>query len=158
MNEASEFPPALLDWSAFVRIGLAHTRPDTGRRLDRQTCSGFEEAVRQDRLHASPPFRMEALHSARAATDFTLLSSRLDGLRQAAADSDTWLIAERSQRQLAEDPAVSHRISVVDLMLATIASQHGLGVLHYDSDYDLLAEHTSLEFESVWIAPAGSVD
>ncbi|HEV7769809.1 MAG TPA: hypothetical protein VGO66_04005 [Solirubrobacterales bacterium] len=101
---------------------------------------------------------MEALHSARATTDFALLSNRLDALHQAEGDSDTWLIAERSQRELAEDPAVSHRISVVDLLLATIASQHGLGVLHYDGDYDLLAAHTSLEFESFWIAPAGSVD
>lgn len=158
MTGASGFPPALLDWSAFVRIGLAHTRPDTGRRLNRQACSRFEVAVRGDRLHASPPFRMEALHSARATTDFALLSNRLDALHQAEGDSDTWLIAERSQRELAEDPAVSHRISVVDLLLATIASQHGLGVLHYDGDYDLLAAHTSLEFESFWIAPAGSVD
>ena len=50
-----------------------------------------------------------------------------------------------AQRELAENPAVSHRISSPDLLLASIASQHGLGVLHYDSDYDLLAEHTSLD-------------
>ena len=85
-------------------------------------------------------------------------AEELDGFAQARADESTWLIAERSQRELAEDPAVSHRITMPDLLLASIASQHGFGVLHYDGDYDLLAEHTSLEFESVWIAPPGSVD
>lgn len=86
------------------------------------------------------------------------MSARLDNFATAEGDANTWLLAERSQRELARDPAVSHRIGMPDLLLASIASQHGLGVLHYDGDYDLLAEHTSLEFESVWIAPAGSVD
>jgi hypothetical protein len=31
------------------------------------------------------------------------------------------------------------------------------GVLHYDRDYDLIAEHTSLSFESVCLAPAGTL-
>jgi hypothetical protein len=29
--------------------------------------------------------------------------------------------------------------------------------VHYDGDYDILAEHTSLIFESVWLAPPGSL-
>ncbi len=45
-----------------------------------------------------------------------------------------------------------------DFLTAAIVAQHELGVLHYDSDYDLIADHTSLEFESVWIAPPGSAD
>jgi hypothetical protein len=32
-----------------------------------------------------------------------------------------------------------------------------LEVLHYDGDYDILAEYTSLIFESVWLAPPGSL-
>jgi hypothetical protein len=30
-------------------------------------------------------------------------------------------------------------------------------VLHYDGDYDILAEHTSLVFESEWLAPPGTL-
>jgi hypothetical protein len=149
---------AALDWSAFARVMLAHTQPDSGRRLSPRTLAAFNEAVRVDRLHASPPFRFEALHSAQAGAEFASISEELDNFAQAMGDANTWLIAERTQRELGENPAVSHRISFPDLLLASIASQHGLGVLHYDGDYDLLAEHTSLEFESVWIAPAGSVD
>jgi predicted nucleic acid-binding protein len=158
MTPASALPAALVDWSAYVRVTLAHRRPDTGRRLEPAILGLFLEAVRNDSIYASAPFRIEALRSAQSAAEFALLSGYLDSLRQTKGDADTWTLAERTQRELAENPAVSHRVSFPDLLLASIASQHSLGVLHYDSDYDLLASHTSLEFESAWIAPAGSVD
>jgi hypothetical protein len=31
-------------------------------------------------------------------------------------------------------------------------------VLHYDRDYDTIAQHSSLSFPSVWVAPRGSID
>ncbi len=137
---------------------LGHARPDSGRRLDRQALLELDDAIRTGQLHATPPFRIETLYTAQTTSEFAAMEARLDSFAQADADANTWLIAERTQRELAEDPAVSHRISMPDLLLASIASQNELGVLHYDADYDLLAEHTSLEFESVWIAPPGSID
>jgi len=63
--------------------------------------------------------------------------------------------ALRAQRQLA---AVGHhRLAPVDVMIAACAHSVGAGVLHYDRDYDLIAEHTNLVFESVWLAPAGTL-
>jgi len=41
--------------------------------------------------------------------------------------------------------------------LAACAHEAGAGVLHYDRDYDVIAEHTSLGFESIWLAPAGTL-
>jgi len=40
-----------------------------------------------------------------------------------------------------------------------MAEQHRAegGVLHYDRDYDLIAEHTRLNFESVWVADPGTL-
>ena len=43
------------------------------------------------------------------------------------------------------------------MLVAAIADRHGLGILHYDHDYDLIAERTDLEFESVWLAPRGTL-
>jgi predicted nucleic acid-binding protein len=43
-------------------------------------------------------------------------------------------------------------------MLAACAHHSGHGVLHYDRDYDVIADQTSLEFESEWVAPAGTLD
>lgn len=158
MIAGSGFPPVLIDWSAYARITLTRDRPDSGRRLGRAEVDAFQDALLGDRVYVSPPFRVEALYSARAQADFLLLADYLEGLRQADGNAETWLIAERTQSELGHAPGVSHRVSLSDLLLASIASQHGLGVLHYDGDFDLLAEHTSLEFESVWIAPVGSVD
>ena len=60
-----------------------------------------------------------------------------------------------AQGQLAR--AGHHRIPPVDLIIAAIADRHDLGVLHYDSDYDILRSRTDLRFESVWLAPRGSL-
>lgn len=63
--------------------------------------------------------------------------------------------AIRAQEQLAR--IGQHRLPPVDLLTAALAEAHGLGVLHYDSDYDLIAERTDLRFESRWLAPQGSI-
>ena len=44
---------------------------------------------------------------------------------------------------------------IADLLIATAAEAAGLVVLHYDHDYDLIAEVTGQRTE--WIVPAGSV-
>ncbi|PZF82846.1 PIN domain-containing protein [Jiangella anatolica] len=60
-----------------------------------------------------------------------------------------------TQRRMA---AVSrHRgLSLADLVVAACAAAHDAVVVHYDSDYDLIAEVTGQPVE--WIVPAGSVD
>ena len=40
-------------------------------------------------------------------------------------------------------------------MIAACAHVAGMGVLHYDRDYDVLAEYTSLSFDSEWLAIPG---
>jgi hypothetical protein len=44
-----------------------------------------------------------------------------------------------------------------DLPIAACAHTNGAGVLHYDHDYDVLAELTSLVFDSQWLALAGTL-
>ena len=50
-----------------------------------------------------------------------------------------------------------HRIPPVDLLIAALADSNGLGVLHYDSDYDLLAQKTDLSYQSLWLAERGTL-
>jgi hypothetical protein len=45
----------------------------------------------------------------------------------------------------------------MDVMIAAWAHSAEAGVLHHGSDYDILAERTGLTFESVWLAPPGSL-
>lgn len=56
------------------------------------------------------------------------------------------LLAERSQRRGAK---------IADLLIAAAAENAGLVVLHYDHDFDLIAEVTGQQTE--WIVPAGTV-
>ena len=70
-------------------------------------------------------------------------------------DHDVEQRALDAQRQLAR--VGHHRLPPVDLLVAAVADRHGLGVLHYDGDYDVLAEKTDLTFDSVWLAPRGSL-
>lgn len=61
-----------------------------------------------------------------------------------------------AQRELAARG--HHRLALIDVMIAACAHEADAGVLHYDRNYDLIAEHTSLSFESVWFAPVGPCD
>ncbi len=45
--------------------------------------------------------------------------------------------------------------AIMGALVAAAAAERGFGVLHYDHDFDRLAE--VLAFASQWVAPAGSV-
>jgi predicted nucleic acid-binding protein len=47
-----------------------------------------------------------------------------------------------------------HRTPIPDLMLAAVAHAHNAVVLHYDSDYERIAEVTGQPHE--WIVPRGN--
>lgn len=83
------------------------------------------------------------------------MMARFDMLPRIAMDSEVERTALRAQRELAE--IGHHRLAPMDVMIAACAHKAEAGVLHYDSDYDLLAEHTSLLFESEWLAAQGTL-
>jgi predicted nucleic acid-binding protein len=115
-------------------------------------------ALANDQLYAGSPFLLEALYSARDGKDYQALDFELGaGLTLVEADADTFRQALYAQRTLAEKAAFSHRVKPVDLLLAALAHQRGLGVLHYDVDYDRIAAGSGLQFESRWVAPRGSL-
>jgi predicted nucleic acid-binding protein len=139
----------LLDNSAWARVGLS--------RLPAADRDRFEHGVRADELVVCPPFALEALYSARGPQDYRQLAAELSGFREVPANQRTWQIAAEAQAALAADVAVSHRVKPIDLLLAAVADQHALGILHYDHDYDTIDDHTPLTFRSIWVAPRGSL-
>lgn len=150
--------PLALDWSAYTRVLLGQSHESPTGRLSAARLQRFAQAVTSDELFVCGPFRLEARYSARDAAAFEQIDSELDGFRQIRADVDTWILADQAQQALANSTRVSHRVKLADLLVAACAHQAGVGVLHYDKDYDALASHTALSFDSVWIAPRGSVD
>ncbi len=102
------------------------------------------------------PLLLEMRYSARDAADFVLLAEELEAMPLLALDNTATRRALDAQAQLAADRRVSHRVKPIDLLVAGVADRHGAAVLHYDGDYDLIAKHTDLSFESVWVAKRGS--
>jgi predicted nucleic acid-binding protein len=54
------------------------------------------------------------------------------------------------------EAAKGRAAGVVDLLIAGIAVEHDAVVLHYDSDFDVLAS-VDRRFRARWVVPRGSV-
>jgi len=118
----------------------------------------FEAALAAGELWTCPPALLEMRYSARDGSQFAAIAEELDALEHAPLTSEVATSALTAQAALAEKPGISHRVKPVDLLIAAIAATANVGVLHYDHDYDTIAEHTQLSYPSVWVAPRGSMD
>lgn len=137
----------LLDNSAWARLSNAA--------LSDKRTEEIAVAVEEGRVATSLPFLLEAGYSARSADDHRELIEELLALPFLPLDESIERRAVDAQRQLSR--VGHHRLPPVDLILAAIADRHGLGILHYDGDFDLLRAKTDLQFESVWLAPRGEI-
>jgi predicted nucleic acid-binding protein len=131
------------------------------RALDSRLAGGrretFEQALANGELWTCPPTLLEMRYSARDGEQFATLARQLDALPHASLDAESAAGALSAQAELAKAKGISHRVKPVDLLIAAIASAHGLGVLHYDHDYDTIKQRSSLSYASVWVAPRGSI-
>lgn len=140
---------SLLDTSVWSRLR-------DGRIAGRQA-QRIAARIEAGELATCEPLILEMRCSAREAKDFTMLAEELESLPLLTLDSAAVRRALDAQAQLAADRRVSHRVKPIDLLVAGVADRHGAAVLHYDSDYELIAKHTDLSFQSVWAAKRGSV-
>jgi predicted nucleic acid-binding protein len=113
------------------------------------------EALLGDRMRLSPAVRLEILLSARDGEGFDATQSGLDAVRIAPLNPSVLRTAEAAMRALAHRFAGTHRIPIVDYLVAAAAQEINATVLHYDADYELLAE--VMDFESAWLGPRGSL-
>jgi predicted nucleic acid-binding protein len=137
----------LLDNSAWSRLASP--------RLDQDRAETIGEWMSDLQLATCLPFLLEAGYSARSAAERAEIMSDLTRLPSVAIDRDVERMAMQAQRELAE---IGHqRLAPADVVIAACAHTASMGVLHYDSDYDVLAGRTSLAFESEWLAPPGTL-
>ncbi len=137
----------LLDNSAWARLA--------SDRLDDDRAETVGEWMHDLRLATCLPFLLEAGYSARSGTERAAIMSDLMRLPHVAIDLDVERVAMQAERELAE--IGHHRLAPADVVIAACAHTAGMGVLHYDGDYDLLAERASLAFQSEWLAPPGAL-
>lgn len=137
----------LLDNSAWVRLRSA--------KLPDERADEIARDMEHGRVVTSLPFLLEAGYSARNVEEHHAAWADLRALPHATIDAAVEGQALEAQQRLVR--VGHHRLPPIDVIIAAIAARHGLGVLHYDRDFDLLLEKTQLDFESVWLAPAGSL-
>lgn len=137
----------LLDNSAWARFGHAA--------LEQARVDAIADALERQQIATCMPFLLEAGYSARSGRQHSDLIDELLALPLLHIDERVEQRAIDAQRQLAR--AGHHRLPPVDLILAAVADRHGIGILHYDGDFDVLTAKTDLRFESVWLAPSGSL-
>lgn len=139
--------PVLLDNSAWARLGNAAL--PVARRDE------VADAIEAGQVFVCLPFLLEAGYSARGGEDHGELFTDLLALPWSGIDYGVEQRAVTAQRELAR--AGHHRLPPVDLLIAALADRHGIGVLHYDRDYDVISSMTSLNFPSEWLAEAGVI-
>jgi len=124
-------------------------------RFRRCRAEQIADLIEEGRIGACLPFLLEAGYSARSGTHHSALIDELLGLPQFHIDERVEERVLDIHGQLAR--VGHHRLPPVDVIVAAIADVNQLGILHYDSDYDLLVEKTDLRFASVWLAQRGSL-
>jgi predicted nucleic acid-binding protein len=94
---------------------------------------------------------LELLYSTRGPADYEARWAGLGSLVWLPVDGDVTRTALELQRALARTG--QHRRPIPDLLIAATAVVHGATVLHYDKDFDLIAEATGQPTQ--WIVPRG---
>ena len=97
---------------------------------------------------------LEVGSSAHNAQEFDVLTAQLREFENAAIIPGDFESALFTQRSLADRGHRGRKIP--DLLIAAVAQRHGLTVLHYDHDFDLIAECTGQPTE--WVVGRGEID
>lgn len=101
----------------------------------------------------SPIIDLEVLYSARSPADYEAILAERRSLPSYPVDRTVTDRAIEVQHRLAR--LGRHRVALPDLLIAAVAEVNGLTVIHYDRDYDRIAEVTLQPCE--WVVPPGSI-
>ncbi len=124
------------------------------RLRDSRVRARVEELALARQAHVCGITSLEVGSSARNAPEFDSLIARLRELEQEDVTTGDLDRALLTQRSLADRGHRGRKIP--DLIIAAVAQRRGLTVLHYDRDFDLIAECTGQPTE--WVVPRGEID
>jgi predicted nucleic acid-binding protein len=114
----------------------------------------FEQLLTEGRLALCQMVALEYLNNAQNPQTYEAVHGALRAQRWMDVSTAAMDRAMDVHRQLAARS--QHRnFRLPDLIIAATAEMHGATVLHYDEDYDRIAEITGQPTE--WVAPRGSL-
>jgi predicted nucleic acid-binding protein len=140
--------PLIVDTSA---LGIWKNTPQAAR--DR-----FRDAAHASELLTSPVVLLEFLHDALTRVEFDARRARFAAFREVPLDSVDGPVAVQAMDDLAHiEPEKTgwHKVKAGDALIAASAVRAGCGILHYDHDFEKLAEVMPLV--QVPFVPFGSV-
>ena len=116
----------------------------------------FAAAIEAGEIAGCDMVALELLHSARNPSEFALIEDGLAGLPWIEPDAADWVRVRQVYRALGARPGMVQRaVKHADLLIAAVAERAGLALVHYDADYELIAEVTRQPVR--WVAPRGSL-
>jgi predicted nucleic acid-binding protein len=134
---------ALADTSVFTRF----QRPPVFRELG--------QAFERGRLFTCAIVRLELRRGAQSMASWRATEAELAAMPDVPITEAAWQRAEETQALLV--PMSHHTaVKVADLVIAAVAETAGLPVIHYDRDFDLIADVTGQDAR--WVVPRGSID
>ncbi len=100
---------------------------------------------------------MELLYSARDAADYAQIEADLGGCSLYRVEPQDWDEGKRVWRELLRRGGgpLHRQVGHQDLLTAAVAARHGLTVVHYNADFNLIASVTGQAVR--WAAPQGSL-
>ena len=111
-------------------------------------------AVARKRIARTRITDLERGFSARSGTEWDILVGGLSPFPLVEVRDNDLCVALDVQRRLAAKGQRGRKLP--DLIIAAVAHRLKLTVLHYDTDFDLIAEETGQTCE--WVVPRGSID
>jgi predicted nucleic acid-binding protein len=133
----------LVDTSVFARL----PKP--------AVAAAFAPHAAAGRVALCAPVAFELGYAARSHDDYRELTDRLAAFAPAPVTDGDHQRAMEVQRALSARG--QHRaLSLVDALVAAVAEARGLTILHYDADYELIADVTGQAHE--WIVERGRTD
>ncbi len=134
---------------------LADTSVLSRRRTRPEVREVLEPLLVSGRVATCGMIDLELLYSAMGPADHARVATALRTLPRVPMSEEVVDRALEVQAHLAKRS--QHRgVPLPDLIIAACAESAGLTVLHYDADYERIAEVTSQALQ--WVVPRGSVD
>lgn len=116
----------------------------------------FDTSLVEGELATCDMVRLELLYSARNADEFVEIREELAALPDCPIGKEQWERALWVYEQLgARGGAHQRSVKHPDLLIAAAAEAADVAILHYDEDYDHIAEITGQPMR--WLAPRGSL-
>ena len=116
----------------------------------------FEAAITAGDIAVCDMVALELLHSAPTHPVYEIVQESLEAMPWLRMAQPEWARAREIHGELSKLDHASHRaVKHADLLIAAAAELAGVGLVHYDQDYDLISSVTGQPAR--WVRPRGSI-